>query len=125
MQSAEEFEYVIEKCFDRESDGCFTRDDPREDAAKLISARDAEWQARVDKLETTIKLQENMLRIYNEEFTKQGHRLFLVQARVKKLEAALSRIVGMSGDVDRCKCGRPTGIPAIVACSRAALGREA
>lgn len=54
MQSAEDFEYSIEKCFERESDGCYIRDDPREDATKLIAARDAEWQARVDKLEAAL-----------------------------------------------------------------------
>ena len=38
---------------------------------------------------------------------------------------ALERIVGMCGDTDRCACGRPTGIPAIVSCARTALARQA
>ena len=38
---------------------------------------------------------------------------------------ALERIVAMCGDIDRCACGRPTGIPAIVSCARAAIARQA
>jgi hypothetical protein len=34
---------------------------------------------------------------------------------------ALERIIGMCGEVDRCACGRPTGIPALVSCARRAL----
>lgn len=40
------------------------------------------------------------------------------------LRKALERIVGMCGDVDRCACGRPTGIPAIVMCANSALGEK-
>ena len=32
-------------------------------------------------------------------------------ATVERLTAALERIIGMGGDIDRCTCGRPTGIP--------------
>lgn len=37
------------------------------------------------------------------------------------LRAGLERIIGLCGDADRCKCGRPTGIPAIVSCAQSAL----
>ena len=54
-----------------------------------------------------------------------GGRAYLAE-RVEKLERALERIIGMcdcpDGDTGRCgNCGRPNGIPAIVACAERAL----
>lgn len=34
---------------------------------------------------------------------------------------ALDRIIGMCGKVNRCQCGRPTGVPALVVCATKAL----
>ncbi len=34
---------------------------------------------------------------------------------------ALQRIMDMCGVAGRCACGRPNGLPAIVACARAAI----
>jgi hypothetical protein len=41
--------------------------------------------------------------------------------RERKLRAALERIIGMCDVPPRCTCGRPNGLPAVVACARSAL----
>jgi hypothetical protein len=41
------------------------------------------------------------------------------------MRGALERVIGMCGDRDRCLCGRPTGIPAVVAAARAGLAAAA
>jgi len=42
----------------------------------------------------------------------------------ERYRAALDRIVGLCGDFDRCACGRPTGIPAVVMCANAVLAAK-
>lgn len=46
-----------------------------------------------------------------------------LRAMVRELRDALERIVRMSGEVNKCVCGRPTGIPALVACANSAIAR--
>jgi len=42
----------------------------------------------------------------------------------ERYRTALDRIIGLCGDFDKCACGRPTGIPAIVMCANAALAAK-
>jgi hypothetical protein len=45
----------------------------------------------------------------------------LAEARVGELEKALDRIAGMCDVPATCTCGRPNGLPAVVACAKTAM----
>lgn len=70
----------------------------------------------------------DVLRLYgdNKPLSDQAvlRRMNTLLSIIERQREALDRIVGMSGDANRCRCGRPTGIPALVSCAREALDME-
>jgi len=51
-------------------------------------------------------------------------KLEAADAEIERLREALEWIAGACGDVNRCKCGRPTGIPALKSHAERALRGE-
>jgi hypothetical protein len=47
-----------------------------------------------------------------------------LRAENESLRVTLARIIAMCGVPPHCRCGRPNGLPAVVACARTALSTE-